>query len=61
MREFIPNIAELRKKKSLTQKQVAMLTGIPLPILRMIERGKVILDPDDPRYLALCQLLELHP
>ena len=61
MKNFLDNLAELRKKKGLSQKQVAILTGIPLPILRMVERGEVILEPDDSRYLSLCQLLDLHP
>ena len=61
MKNFLDNLAELRKRKGLSQKQVAILTGIPLPILRMVERGEVILEPDDSRYLLLCQLLDLHP
>ncbi|MBE6975507.1 MAG: helix-turn-helix transcriptional regulator [Ruminococcaceae bacterium] len=36
------NLRYLRKKKGLTQKNLVTLTGISLPILRSMERGRVI-------------------
>ena len=46
----------LRKMHGLSQKQLAMLTGIPLPVLRMMERGQLTPEADNPRLAALCQV-----
>ena len=56
MDAFSKNLMSLRKMHGLSQKQLAMLTGIPLPVLRMMERGQLTPEADNPRLAALCQV-----
>ena len=51
------NIRLLRARYSLSQKALAKLTGISLPVLRMLERGEITHPISDETMQRLCTIL----
>jgi len=57
---FVPNIAELRSKKGLTQRQLAVLVGADITTIRNWEKGRGGIDTFI-RIARLCQALDCAP
>ena len=55
--DFPSILNSARKKRKLTMLAVAEQTGIPLPIYKMIEKGK--LAPDNEKLKTLCMFFDL--
>lgn len=54
---FAQSLKNARQSKNLTMLEVSELTGIALPIYKMIESGRLY--PDHERLLTLLEVLEL--
>ena len=58
MQHDFPSILKAaRKKKKLTMFEVAEQTGIPMPIYKMIEAGR--LTPDNEKLKVMCEFFAL--
>ncbi len=57
---FVPNVAELRKKKGLTQRQLADLVDADITTIRNWERGRGGIETFV-RIAKLCKALECEP
>ena len=55
--DFSKILRTARKEKNLTMLAVAERTGIPLPIYKMIENGKII--PDKDKLKVICAFFNL--
>lgn len=58
---FVKNLCWLQNRYAMPQRTLSALTGIPLPVLRMTERGQVIPRLNDDLILRLCQIFDLSP
>ena len=58
---FVNNLCYLRKKYSMSQRALASLTDISLPILRMIERREVQPRLTEELISRLCQIFNVAP
>ena len=58
---FVNNLCFLRKKYAMSRRTLASLTGISLPILRMIERREVQPRLSQPLVERLCRIFDVTP
>lgn len=54
---FGANLRALRLKYSLSQKALAKLSGISLPILRLLEQGQITRELPEETLARLCNIL----
>lgn len=56
---FARNLCWLQDRYAMPQRTLSALTGIPLPVLRMTERGQVIPRLNGPLVSRLCQIFDI--
>ena len=54
---FGANLREMRLKYALSQKALAKLSGIGLPILRLLEQGQITRELKEETLCRLCSIL----
>ena len=56
---FAKNLCWLQNRYAMPQRTLSALTGIPLPVLRMTERGQVVPRLNEDLISRLCQIFDI--